>query len=77
MISIGLVLLVLAVVAVLLVACLQQATSRCSLDASSELRGSVRPANEMTDGDTRAVRLLLDHYATQRREHATRQMNES
>ena len=43
MLSIGLVLLVLAVVAVLLVACLQK---------------TISPSNEMTDGDTRAVRLL-------------------
>ena len=43
MLSIGFVLLVLAVVAVLLVACLQT---------------TMDPSNEMTDGDTRAVRLL-------------------
>ena len=31
----------------------------------------------MTDGDTRAVRLLLEHYATQRREITSPHMNES
>ena len=62
MLSIGLVLLVLAVVAVLLVACLQK---------------TISPSNEMTDGDTRAVRLLPDHYATRRRENASPQMNAS
>ena len=62
MLSIGFVLLVLAVVAVLLVACPQT---------------TMDPSNEMTDGDTRAVRLLLDHYAKQRREIASHQMNGS
>ena len=46
MLSIGLILLVLAITAVLLVACLQT---------------TIHPAKEMKDGDTRAVRLLLDH----------------